>query len=335
MDSSFLEFLLLWEIISNTWFMVKIREKRCVSSAYSFVVVLTVADFLHHIHGALYKLVSHQLFGDDNYYFQSFWTTWLSWNQVIGFAISILPLFSVCHLLIEEGLASNESVDIHNKTRFQANLHTKLVLWFIVSMTISLPITLLGSGFRSIGWDPNQSSLSLFEMQRLGRGIQVRDELPMTSFGIKSKIGLTDLGPFNVWVLVFRVLSNPLWFPLALPCCLPILAFVLLKRNFSSHQRCDTHPKIEFIMLKTDAKIQSQNRLLIALLGIYYFVFLIDLANFGGFLKLEEGYMQSIKYTNSILLPGNILEVTYVFHHWSRPLGSILRNGFLWMNWKC
>lgn len=139
-------FLITKSVIERETFFIS--QNSSFSMLFPFV---SVADFLHHIHGALYKLVSHQLFGDDNYYFQSFWTTWLSWNQVIGFAISILPLFSVCHLLIEEGLASNESVDILNKTRFQANLHTKLVLWFIVSMTISLPITLLGSGFRSIG----------------------------------------------------------------------------------------------------------------------------------------------------------------------------------------
>eukprot|EP00094_Tigriopus_californicus_P002445 TCALIF_02362-PA protein Name:"Protein of unknown function" AED:0.25 eAED:0.66 QI:11/0/0/1/0/0/2/0/247 len=247
---------------------------------------------MHHIHGASYKLASHLFFEGEEGHFQSLWIPWLSWNQVLGFAISILPLFALCHLLLQESLAIRNSPERKTNSQSKATLRIELIFWFFVSLIISFPLIILGDGFNAIG---------------LGRGIQVKDELPMASFGIKSLINVADLGLIKPWMLVFRGLSNPLWFPLALLCCLPILALVLLKRNLLDHRNCATHPKIEYIQLKTDAKIQSRNRLLRALIGVYYFVFLIDLANFGGFLKLGEEYIQSVEYTNSVLIPGHIL----------------------------
>lgn len=190
----------------------------------------------------------------------------------------------------------------------------------------------------------------------------MEDRLPSPSFGITSSLASERGSLCRFLSRLFQCASNPLWFPLACLCVLPLVALVLFKRELDGASegtpRAPTLTEAELkrreaLMLNVeeaggdsesdeDAAATPSERqarrvvkvkqwLMLSLFVIYYAIFIYDLLSLRGG---ELGPEAPLEYTHSSVRADGSLAVVYVFHHWTRPLGALLRNVFLAFIWR-
>ncbi len=136
---------------------------------------------------------------------------------------------------------------------------------------------------------------------------------------------------YTWWIKIFYGLSHPLWFPLLCLAILPVVAFVHIKVIPLNNLEQAPHVVFPFqIELDTQKSRefhqQSGNQtqmISVALLFIYYVVFLYDLIKY---CYDDPDSDANIVFTHAIDHEEYGLQVVYIFHHWSRPLASVVRN---------
>ena len=156
---------------------------------------------------------------------------------------------------------------------------------------------------------------------------------------------------FRPWLLLFECLSNPLWFPLACFGLLPLLTFLLLKREAASRGEDDgARRELSSVALKVDLldaeeeeeeerPRSASRRLLAAVLFLYYAVFIYDLVAYGNLVEESED-LPSLDFTHTEFrrLPEKAsdgsLVCVYVFWHWTRALAAVARNAMVKINWR-
>ena len=196
---------------------------------------------------------------------------------------------------------------------------------------------------------PSNSNLDLFSLQQsdLTAPLIVRDSVPSRSYGIVADITVTDTKSLE-WTLLFQCLSNPLWFPIACLCCLPVLTFALLMRESLRQGKSKQKP----VLLPTSdpavdngrylgwfdryKHMKSTHRLLLSLFVTYYSIFMYDLVSFGKNLGdgSEETEIDTYSFTHSVSKQEGGLEVIYVFRHWTGPLAAVIRNVLVAVSWR-
>ena len=209
----------------------------------------------------------------------------------------------------------------------------------------------------------------------MGGAVFASDSLPSTSFGISSLIPRPPPGHHlcAAWRQLFQLLSNPLWFPIACLCVLPIVAFFLLKRelppsigslNHEEEEEDLHHHTASYIekqpeggeeeedplyqrygssiekqtIAREDPLFQryvgySASRKMVAALFALYYFIFLYDVLFFGQTLDDLDDFQQNDYTHSIMTEQGDLEVILVFHRWTRPFAAILRNLFVGISW--
>ena len=136
-----------------------------------------------------------------------------------------------------------------------------------------------------------------------------RDFFRVQAFGIQCQIH-----DVKTWQSIFQVLTHPIWFPLFCLIFIPFLTISLIRRETKSNQL--RHYK-------------NNHQILVILIVTYSLLFFYDLIQFG---TLEDDSLlnctqaQNIKVFNQYGHQETILQLTYVFQHWSRPFSAFIRN---------
>jgi hypothetical protein len=92
----------------------------------------------------------------------------------------------------------------------------------------------------------------------------------------------------------------------------PAVAFALIAREIKGHK----------------SKLIMDKKLIAILLANYYLVFFYDLIDFASTDNYQPNYTHAmpIELVNWTGQVETSLQITYVFHHWSRPLAACFRN---------
>ena len=166
--------------------------------------------------------------------------------------------------------------------------------------------------------------------------------VPAGALGITATIPAVG-GIISAWRIYFECLSNPLWFPLACLCLLPLLAFFLLKKEtiITTEKRGDKEKLMEEAGIFHDRRREAglKRRLIGGIFVLYYALFVYDLFMFGksldGLSGEEEEGGESLTFTHSSLSPSEgTLRLVYAFRHWTRPLAAVLRAAVVAGCWR-
>ena len=138
-----------------------------------------------------------------------------------------------------------------------------------------------------------------------------RDFFRVQAFGIQCQI--RDV---KTWQSIFQVLTHPIWFPLFCLIFIPFLTMSLIRRETKSSNNNQNNYK-------------HNHRILVILIVTYSALFFYDLIQFGtqednSLLNCTQA--QNIKVFNQYGHQEIILQLTYVFQHWSRPFSAFIRN---------
>ena len=138
-----------------------------------------------------------------------------------------------------------------------------------------------------------------------------RDFFRVQAFGIQCQI--RDV---KTWQSIFQVLTHPIWFPLFCLIFIPFLTISLIRRETKSSNNSQNNYK-------------NNHRILVILIVTYSALFFYDLIQFGtqednSLLNCTQA--QNIKVFNQYGHQEIILQLTYVFQHWSRPFSAFIRN---------
>ena len=131
--------------------------------------------------------------------------------------------------------------------------------------------------------------------------------------GLECQIPSSSSKMVEFWKILLQALSHPLWFPMLCLAFTPILAFILIKWEVEG----DT------------SRLQS-SKIIVILLFVYFAIFFFDLVQFATDSGENASIFTHIRRLN--VIDENDLIVTYVFHHWSRPLAALIRNLMCFQN---
>lgn len=134
--------------------------------------------------------------------------------------------------------------------------------------------------------------------------------------GLECQIPTSNWKLIEAWKTILQALSHPLWFPLLCLAITPVIAFILITWEMTGFNTSS----------KTRSTLKSK-KMIGSLLCIYFILFFFDLIQFAtqpnAGTELEFTHAQRIQ---SGINQRNDLILVYVFHHWTRPMASCIRN---------
>lgn len=338
-ESLLLYTLMFFAALSNLVFLWSSSRQALTSHAYLFLAHLALADICHTLHGLFFftnsprPVLAHRRQDDLQ--------SWSSTNQFLGLVTctaSVVALTSTAFLEILRTLTKKQP-EKQNVWSVEEGKHSvvspkteklKVFLGTISIWTLTVVICSI------VLYQVNYCSLLPLEEHQNWSAPKF--------FGVQCNLHPPSTYPLKLWMTIFELLMNPLWFPLACFSSLPVIVFVAINNELWS-------PAIETTESRTIAdrfrSAGASRKSLWCIMAMFYALFIYDLMQFSkktfGATGSEVMTGSNVMTGNDIIatevndvintqtwrLPDRSLQVVYLSFHWTRPLATLLRNAFI------
>ncbi len=144
----------------------------------------------------------------------------------------------------------------------------------------------------------------------------------------------------RLWLGVFECVCNPLWFPLACTCLVPIVTLALLRVEASrDHRTTDNETGLynskESQFRDVKGHGSCRKKLLLGILLVYYAVFVHDLLSYGSIMDRDDKDGPNLDFTHTerqerVQDEKVAIHCVYLFKHWTVLAASVARTIIWW-----